>query len=61
MKFETKPAQNKAITVADGQRTGIYRSTVVDLGLETARLPNGELLSLEIVHHPGGAAILALD
>ena len=31
------------------------------LGLETTRLPNGELLSLEIVRHPGGAAILALD
>ena len=47
--------------MADGQRTEIYRGTVVDLGLETTRLPNGELLSLEIVRHPGGAAILALD
>ncbi len=61
MKFETSPPKNRTITVADGQRTGIYRGTVVDLGLETARLPNGELLSLEIVRHPGGAAILALD
>jgi len=61
MKFETKPPQNRAITVADGQRTGIYRGAVVDLGLETTRLPNGELLNLEIVRHPGGAAILALD
>ena len=43
------------------QRTEIYCGTVVDLGLETTRLPNGELLSLEIVRHPGGAAILALD
>ena len=47
--------------MADGQRTEIYRGTVVDLGLETTRLLNGELLSLEIVRHPGGAAILALD
>ena len=47
--------------MADGQRTGIYRGAVVDLGLETTRLPNGELLNLEIVRHPGGAAILALD
>ena len=61
MKFETRPPQNRTITVADGQRTGIYRGTVVDLGLETTRLPNGKLLSLEIVRHPGGAAILALD
>ena len=61
MKFETKPPQNRTITVADGQRTGIYRGAVVDLGLETTRLPNGELLNLEIVRHPGGAAILDLD
>ena len=61
MKFETKPPQNRTITVADEQRTGIYRGAVVDLGLETTRLPNGELLNLEIVRHPGGAAILALD
>ena len=47
--------------MADGQRTGIYRGTVVDLGLETTQLSNGKLLSLEIVRHPGGAAILALD
>ena len=43
MKFETKPLQNRTITVADEQRTKIYRGTVVDLGLETTRLPNGEL------------------
>ena len=61
MKFETRRPQNRAITVSDKQRTGIYRGTVVDLGLETTRLPNGEVLSLEIVRHPGGAAILALD
>ena len=53
MKFETKPPQNRTITVADEQRTEIYRGTVVDLGLETMRLPNGELLNLEIVRHPG--------
>ena len=61
MKSETKPPQNRAFTVTDEQRTGIYRGTIVDLGLETTRLPNGELLNLEIVRHPGGAAILALD
>ena len=61
MKSETKPPQNRAITVADERRTEIYRGTVVDLGLETTQLPNGELANLEIVRHPGGAAILALD
>jgi ADP-ribose pyrophosphatase len=47
--------------VSNQERTKIYRGTVVDLGLETTLLPTGELLSLEIVRHPGGAAILALD
>ena len=47
--------------MADEQRTEIYRGIVVDLGIETTRLPNGEPLNLEIVRHPGGAAILALD
>ena len=61
MKSETKPPQNRVITVTDEQRTEIYRGTIVDLGLEATRLPNGDLLNLEIVRHPGGAAILALD
>ena len=47
--------------MANEQRTEIYRGTVVDLGLETIRLPDGEPLNLEIVRHPGGAAILAFD
>ena len=46
MKFETRPPQNRTITVADGQLTVIYRGTVVDFGLETTWLPNGELLDL---------------
>ena len=61
MKSEPQPPQNRVITVVDGQRTEIYRGTIVDLGLEATRLPNGDLLNLEIVRHPGGAAILALD
>jgi ADP-ribose pyrophosphatase len=43
------------------QRTSIYRGKVIDLSLETALLPNGHSISLEIVHHPGGAAIVAVD
>ena len=61
MKSETKPPQNRVIAVTDEQRAEIYRGTIVDLGLEATRLPNGDLLNLEIVRHPGGAAILALD
>jgi ADP-ribose diphosphatase len=43
------------------QRTSIYRGKVIDLDIETALLPNGRSISLEIVHHPGGAAIVAMD
>jgi len=43
------------------QRTSIYRGKVIDLDIETARLPNGQSISLEIVRHPGGAAIVAVD
>ncbi|MCG6861577.1 MAG: NUDIX hydrolase [Chromatiaceae bacterium] len=43
------------------QRRTIYRGKIVDLGLETVKLPNGETADLEIVRHPGGAAAVALD
>jgi ADP-ribose pyrophosphatase len=43
------------------QRRPIYRGKIVDLGLEALELPNGELVELEIVRHPGGAAAVALD
>ena len=34
---------------------------MVDLGLETATLPNGLTVELPIIRHPGAAAIVALD
>lgn len=39
----------------------LYKGGVVDLALETIELPNGERMALEIVRHPGGAAIAAVD
>jgi ADP-ribose pyrophosphatase len=39
----------------------IYRGRVLQLGIESLTLPNGEKTDLEIVHHPGGAAVVALD
>lgn len=46
---------------SDVKSRSIYRGKVVDLGLETVELPNGETVELEIVRHPGGAAAVALD
>ncbi len=42
-------------------RKSIYIGEVVDLGLESVTLPNQQTLQLEVVRHPGGAAVVALD
>jgi ADP-ribose pyrophosphatase len=39
----------------------IYKGRVVDLRLEEVTLPNGETITLEVVHHPGASAIVAID
>jgi 8-oxo-dGTP pyrophosphatase MutT (NUDIX family) len=39
----------------------LYTGRVITLNLETVQLPNGHVADLEIIHHPGGAAIAALD
>ena len=39
----------------------IYRGRVVRLNVETVELPNGHRTELEILHHPGGAAVVAID
>ena len=38
-----------------------FKGRVVTLNVETVRLPNGHVAELEIIHHPGGAAAVALD
>ena len=39
----------------------IYRGKIVTLTVDQARLPDGTLALREVVYHPGGVAILALD
>ena len=39
----------------------IYRGRSIDLTLDTVTLPNGQVAELEIVHHTGGAAAVAVD
>lgn len=41
--------------------TFVYRGKIIDLCLEHVTLPNGAVAELEIVRHPGGAAVVALD
>ncbi len=43
------------------ERKSLYQGRIVDLGLETAILPDGRELQLEIIRHPGAAVIAAVD
>ena len=38
-----------------------YRGRVITVNVERVTLPNGRKADLEIIHHPGGAAIVAID
>jgi len=39
----------------------VFRGRIIVVNVETVRLPNGHVTDLEIVHHPGGAAVVAID
>ena len=39
----------------------VFRGKITHLTVDTVDLPNGHRADLEILHHPGGAAIVAID
>ncbi|MCX8072684.1 MAG: NUDIX hydrolase [Candidatus Binatia bacterium] len=41
-------------------KTCVFRGKVVHLFLEEAHLPNGNTVTLEVIHHPGAAAVVPL-
>lgn len=43
------------------KQTTVFQGRVIRVNVERVRLPNDSVADLEIIHHPGGAAILALD
>jgi ADP-ribose pyrophosphatase len=43
------------------KQTTHHRGRIISLTTDEVRLPNGHLASLEVVHHPGGAAAVAID
>ena len=43
------------------ERRPVLKMGVVDIGVESAALPNGVTLDLAILRHPGASAIVALD
>ncbi len=38
----------------------IYKGRIVNLNLESVTLPNGATVELEVIHHPGAAAVVPL-
>jgi len=44
-----------------GKQRVIYTGKIIRLTVDTVELPNGSTAELEIMHHPGGAAVVALD
>jgi 8-oxo-dGTP pyrophosphatase MutT (NUDIX family) len=43
------------------ERKIIYEGRVIKVSVDTVDLPNGRRVPLEIVRHPGGAAVVAID
>ncbi|HET9865305.1 MAG TPA: NUDIX hydrolase [Steroidobacteraceae bacterium] len=43
------------------ERKSIYEGRVIRVSVDTVELPNGMRVPLEIVRHPGGAAVVAID
>jgi len=43
------------------QVTTVFRGRVITVNVETVVLPNGHRVELEVIRHPGGAAVIALD
>ena len=41
-------------------REQIFKGRIVDLGLETATLPSGRTVQLEVIRHPGASAVVPL-
>ena len=39
----------------------IFEGKIIKVALDQARLPDGALAAREVVYHPGGVAVLALE
>jgi 8-oxo-dGTP pyrophosphatase MutT (NUDIX family) len=39
----------------------VFTGRVIQVNVERVRLPNASVADLEIIHHPGGAAVVAVD
>lgn len=41
--------------------TSHFKGRVLEVNVERVQLPNGSVADLEIIHHPGGAAVVAIN
>lgn len=39
----------------------VFSGRIIQVNVERVRLPNSSIADLEIIHHPGGAAVVAVD
>lgn len=39
----------------------VFSGRVIQVNIERVQLPNASIADLEIIHHPGGAAVVAID
>ncbi|HEY6642355.1 NUDIX hydrolase [Povalibacter sp.] len=39
----------------------VFRGRVIEVNVERVQLPNAAIADLEIIHHPGGAAVVAVN
>ncbi|MBB6094831.1 ADP-ribose pyrophosphatase [Povalibacter uvarum] len=39
----------------------VFKGRVIEVNVERVRLPNDNVADLEIIHHPGGAAVAAIN
>jgi 8-oxo-dGTP pyrophosphatase MutT (NUDIX family) len=49
------------MSMAIESQTTVFAGRVIQVNVERVRLPNDAVADLEIVHHPGGAAVVAVD
>jgi 8-oxo-dGTP pyrophosphatase MutT (NUDIX family) len=49
------------MTIKSDARTAAFQGCIVEVSLGRCTLPNGHAVELEVIHHPGGAAVVALD
>src|SRR5271170_2492046 len=57
----TQPFHTLALHMKPEKQTTHFRGRIITVTTDEVVLPNGYRAELEVVHHPGGAAVVAID